>query len=57
MAAAVRPEFASEYRLRVPAGQKIRSVSAGGEVPLRELADGSVAVKLEAKQSYRVRFA
>jgi alpha-L-fucosidase 2 len=55
-AAALRPDFAGEYKLRVPAGQKIHSVSGGSEVPLRTYADGSVGVTLEAKRTYRVRF-
>jgi alpha-L-fucosidase 2 len=55
--AALRPEFAGEYRLRVPAGQKIASVAGGGEVPLRNYDDGSVGARLEGKRSYRVRFA
>jgi len=56
-AAELRPDFAGEYHLRVPAGQKIRSVFGGGEVALRAQADGSIAVTLEAKRSYRIRFA
>jgi alpha-L-fucosidase 2 len=55
--AAIRPEFTGEYRLRVPAGQKIAGVAGGGEVPLRSYEDGSVGVRLEGKKSYRVRFA
>jgi alpha-L-fucosidase 2 len=54
--AALRPEFAGEYRLRVPAGQKIAGVAGGGEVLLRSYDDGSVGVRLEGKRSYRVRF-
>ncbi|MDR3726732.1 MAG: glycoside hydrolase family 95 protein [Terracidiphilus sp.] len=56
-AAALRPDFPGEYRLRVPAGQSIRSIASGTEVPLRTYADGSVGVTLEAKRSYRVTFA
>jgi len=55
--ATLRPDFAGEYRLRVPAGQKIHSVTSGSEVPLRTHDDGSVGVTLQAKRSYRVRFA
>jgi len=55
--ATIRPDFAGEYRLRVPAGQKIHSVTSGSEVPLRTHDDGSVGVTLQAKRSYRVRFA
>jgi alpha-L-fucosidase 2 len=55
--AALRPDFSGTYRLRVPAGQKIHSVADGSEVPLRNYDDGSVGVTLEAKRTYRVRFA
>ena len=57
MAATLRPDFAAEYRLRVPDGQKIRSVAGDSAVPLRPHQDGTVAITLEAKRSYRVRFA
>jgi alpha-L-fucosidase 2 len=52
--AAVRPDFAGEYGLRAPAGQKIGAV---GEAPLRTNPDGSVRVSLEAGRRYRVSFA
>jgi alpha-L-fucosidase 2 len=55
--ATIRPDFAGEYRLRVPDGQKIHSVTSGSEVPLRTHDDGSVGVTLQAKRSYHVRFA
>jgi alpha-L-fucosidase 2 len=55
--AALRPDFAGEYRLRAPEGQKIRSVVGVSAVPLRPLEDGSVTVTLAAKCSYRVRIA
>ena len=55
--AALRPDFSGTYRLRVPAGQRIHSVADGSEVPLRNYDDGSVGVTLEAKRTYRVRFA
>ena len=55
--AMIRPEFSGEVRLRVPAGQKIRSIVSGSKVPLRPQADGSVCVTLDAQRSYRVRFA
>jgi alpha-L-fucosidase 2 len=55
--ATIHPDFGGEYRLRVPAGQKIRSVAGGSEVELRTHDDGSVGVTLQAKRSYRVRFA
>jgi alpha-L-fucosidase 2 len=55
--ALLRPDFSGEYRLRVPAGQKIRSVTGVAAVPQRTHDDGSVGVTLQAKQSYRVRFA
>jgi alpha-L-fucosidase 2 len=55
-AATLRPDFAGEYRLRLPTGQKIRTVFGDEAVPLRTQADGSIAVTLEAKRSYRVSF-
>jgi alpha-L-fucosidase 2 len=55
-AAVLRPDFSGEYRLRAPAGQKIRAVSSGSEVALRNNSDGSVGVALEARRSYRVSF-
>jgi alpha-L-fucosidase 2 len=57
VSATILPDFAGEYRLRVPAGQKIRSISAAAELPLTTHPDGSVGFTLEAKRSYRVRFA
>ncbi len=45
------------YQLRVPPGQKIRSIASGGEVPLRTHSDGSIGVTLEAKRNYQVEFA
>jgi len=56
-AATLQPDFAGAYRLRVPAGQKIQSVSGAALVPLHTQPDGSVEVRLEGKRSYRVRFA
>jgi len=56
-AATIRPDFAGEYQLRVPAGQKIRSVSDGTPVPLASRPNGSVGATLEAKRGYRVSFA
>ena len=56
-AATIRPDFAGEYSLRAPAGQKIAAVSGGGQIPLRTNSDGSVSVTLQAKRSYRVSFA
>jgi hypothetical protein len=53
----ILPDFSGEYQLRVPPGQKIRSIASAGEVPLRTLADGSIGVTLEAARSYRVEFA
>jgi alpha-L-fucosidase 2 len=57
VAAAIRPDFSGQYQLRIPPGQKIRSVASAGEVPLRSHSDGSVGITLEAKRSYRVEFA
>ncbi|MEO6966193.1 MAG: glycoside hydrolase N-terminal domain-containing protein, partial [Acidobacteriaceae bacterium] len=56
-AATIRPDLPGDYRLRVPDGQKIRSVTGRRGVALRANSDGSVSVTLEAKQRYRVRFA
>lgn len=56
-AAVIHPDFAGEYHLRVPAGQKIRRVTDGKEVPLVPHSDGSIGLKLEAKRRYRVLFA
>ncbi len=56
-AVAIRPDYAGEYSLRAPAGQKIASVSGRTQLPLRNNADGSIAVALQAKRSYRVSFA
>lgn len=56
-AAILRPDFASKYRMRPPAGQKILSVAGATSIPLHLQDDGSVAITLEAKRSYRVQFA
>jgi alpha-L-fucosidase 2 len=56
-AATLRPDFSGEYQLRVPAGQKIRSVSNGTSVKLAGHPNGSVGMTLEAKSTYRVSFA
>jgi alpha-L-fucosidase 2 len=56
-AGAIRPDFSGEYPLRVPDGQKIVSVTDGESVPLVSQPDGSVRLALEAKRTYRVRFA
>jgi alpha-L-fucosidase 2 len=56
-AASIRPDFSGEYRLRVPTGQKIRSISSGNEATLRSHSDGSIGVTLEAGRSYRVTIA
>jgi alpha-L-fucosidase 2 len=53
----LRPDFAGEYRLRAPQGQKIQSITGAIAIPLRPQKDGSVAVTLEAKHNYRLRFA
>jgi alpha-L-fucosidase 2 len=55
--AVIRPDFSGEYRFRAPAGQKIRSINAGTEAVMQMLSDDSIAVTLEAKRRYRVRFA
>jgi alpha-L-fucosidase 2 len=56
-AATIRPDFSGQYQLRPPPGQKIRRIASGSEVLLRDHADGSIGVTLEAKRSYRVEFA
>jgi alpha-L-fucosidase 2 len=56
-AAIIRPDFSGQYQLRPPPGQKIRRIASGSEVPLRDHADGSIGVTLEAKRTYRVEFA
>ena len=55
--ATLRPDFAGEYRLRAPEGQKIKNITAASSIQLHPQQDGSVAVTLEAKQNYRVTFA
>jgi alpha-L-fucosidase 2 len=57
VASTLRPDFSGEYQLRVPAGQAIQGISDGASVPLRSHPDGSIACTLEAKHTYRVRFA
>jgi alpha-L-fucosidase 2 len=56
-AATIRPDFSGQYQLRVPPGQKIRSIASGSEVLLQDHSDGSIGVTLEAKRSYRIEFA
>jgi alpha-L-fucosidase 2 len=56
-AATIRPDFSGQYQLRPPPGQKIRRIASGSEVLLRDDADGSIGVTLEAKRTYRVEFA
>ncbi len=53
-ASTLRPEFSGNYRLRAPAGQRIRSVA---DLPMRAEPGNSVEVALEANRVYRVRFA
>ncbi len=53
----IRPDFAGEYRLRAPAGQNIRSIASGGEVPSLIQSDGGIRVTLQANRSYRINFA
>ena len=57
VAATVRPDFTGVVSLRAPQGQKIDAVMGASALPLKEHDDGSVGVNLEAKRSYRVRFA
>jgi alpha-L-fucosidase 2 len=55
--ATLRPDFAGEYRLRAPKGQKIQSIDATTAVPMHPQPDGSISASLVAKQNYRVTFA
>ena len=57
VSAAVRPEFSGEYQLRVPAGQKIRSVGPETSIPWHTLPSGNVVCTLAAKRTYRLGFA
>jgi alpha-L-fucosidase 2 len=57
VAATLRPDLAGEIRLRPPAGQKIHAIVGGAAVPFKNHDDGTVAVKLQGKQTYRVLFA
>jgi alpha-L-fucosidase 2 len=56
-AATLKPDFSGEFRLRAPEGQTISSIAADAALALRPHDDGSVAVSLEAKRSYRISFA
>jgi alpha-L-fucosidase 2 len=51
------PEFAGDYRLRAPEGQKISQVAGSKDVALHTNADGSVSVTLQRRQRYRLSFA
>lgn len=55
--AMLRPDFAGTYRLRAPKGQRIDSVAADTDAPVKANEDGTVSVTLAAKRRYRVRFA
>ena len=55
--ATIRPDFSGEYRLRVPRGQRIRSISNHREDPLPVPSDESIGVSLKATRVYRVTFA
>lgn len=57
LAAWLRPDFAGDYRLRVPAGQEIAGIVPSGVSPLQRHDDRSVSLRLEAKRRYRVSFA
>ena len=57
VAATLRPNFAGEVSLRAPQGQRIEAVTGANAVQFKEHEDGSVSVNLEAKRSYRIRFA
>lgn len=52
------PDYSGHYKVRAPKGQSIRSVTADKiAAPMTTQKDGAVLVALEAKKSYRVRFA
>lgn len=57
VSATLKPEFPGEYQIRVPAGQKIQSVSAGTSIPMHILPNGAISCVLTAKRKYRVSFA
>jgi hypothetical protein len=54
VSATLRPDFAGEYRLRAPKGQKIQNVA---DAALKSHDDGTVSVTLGAKRNYQVAFA
>lgn len=56
-AVTLRPDFAGEYHLRAPAGQKIASIASARSIPFQSEEDGGVGVKLDAQKTYRVQFA
>jgi alpha-L-fucosidase 2 len=56
-AAMVRPDFSGEYRLRVPPGQKIRSIVNGRDISHSVNSDGSISAILTARRTYRLKFA
>ena len=55
VSAAVRPEFSGEYQLRVPAGQKIRSVGPETSIPNRMRVPGTTNASSSKTSSARSR--
>ena len=55
--ATIRPDFTGVYRFRVPPGQRIVSFESGSKGTLRADPDGSVSTTLEAKHSFKLKFA
>ena len=57
VSASLRPDFSGEYQIRVPAGQKIQSISTGTPSLINMLPNGAVGCVLKAKRRYQVSFA
>jgi hypothetical protein len=57
ISASFRPDFSGEYQIRVPAGQKIQSISTGVPILINMLPNGTVGCVLKAKRRYQVSFA
>jgi alpha-L-fucosidase 2 len=54
--AVLRPALTREHRIRVPAGQRVATVSASGRTVPATSEDGTVRVKLEVGKVYQLRF-
>lgn len=58
VSATLQPDRDGDFRLRAPAGQRIAKALAGAaDIPLHANDDGSMTLRLNAKQTCRVRFA